>query len=77
MTRGSYIPIDSVKNSDDYPVLFIVLGVGHVLIRIRLIWHTRLVKIMICRVNNIRKRGQGVTLITIKVEKIVVMSHIT
>jgi len=32
---------------------------------------------MICRVGNIRKRGRGVTWITIKIEKIVVISHIT
>ena len=32
---------------------------------------------MICRVGNIQKRGQGVTWITIKIEKIVVISHIT
>ena len=35
-----------------------------------------LVKVMICRVGNIRKRGRGVTWITIKIGKIVI-SHIT
>ena len=60
------------------PVLFIVLGLGHVLIRIRPIRHTWLVKIMICRVGNIQvKRGQGVIWITIKIRKIVVINHIT
>jgi len=59
------------------PVLFLVLGLRHVLIRIRPIQHTRLVKVMICWVGNIQKRGQGVTWITIKVEKIIVISHIT
>ena len=47
------------------------------MIRRRSIWHTRLVKVMICRVGNIRKRGRGVTWITVKIEKIVVISHIT
>ena len=32
---------------------------------------------MICRVGNIQKRGRGVTWIIIKIEKIVVISHIT
>jgi len=32
---------------------------------------------MICRVSNIQKRGRGVTWITIKIGKIVVISHIT
>jgi len=32
---------------------------------------------MIRRVGNIRKRGLGVTWITIKIEKIVVINHIT
>ena len=32
---------------------------------------------MICRVGNIRKRGWGVTYITIKIGKIIVISHIT
>ena len=39
--------------------------------------HTRLVKVMIRRVGNIQKRGRGVIWITIKIEKIVVISHIT
>ena len=56
------------------PVLFIVLGLGHVMIRIRPIWHTRLVKVMICLVGNIRKRGWCVIWI---VGKIAVISHIT
>ena len=60
------------------PVLFIVLGLGYVLIRIRLIRYTRLVKVMICRVGNIRvKRDWGVIWITIKIEKTIVISHIT
>jgi len=61
MTRGSCIPIDSVKSSDDYSSLVVVLGPGHVLIQIRPIGHTRLVKVMISRVGNIRvKSGWGV-----------------
>jgi len=60
------------------PVLFIVLGLGYVLIRIRLIWHTRLVKVMIYWVGNIWvKIGRGVTCIIIKIGKTVVISHIT
>jgi len=53
------------------------LGLGHVLIQIRPIWHNRLVKVMICRVGNIRKGGWDVTWITIKIRKIIVISHIT
>ena len=59
------------------PVLFIILGQGHVFIRTRPIWHTNLVKVMICRVGNIQKRGWGITWITIKMKKIIVISHIT
>ena len=77
MTRGNCIPIDSVKSIDIVSVFFIILGVEHVLIRIRSIRHTWLVKIMIYRVGKIRKSGRGVTWITIKIEKIVVISHIT
>ena len=57
--------------------MVIRLGAWVILIRIRPIWHTRLVKVMICRVGNIRKRGWGVIWITIKVEKIVIIGHIT
>ena len=60
------------------PVLFIVLGPGHVLIWIRQIQHTWLVKVMICQVGNVRvKRGWGVIWIIIKIEKIIVIGHIT
>jgi len=60
------------------PVLFIALGLGHVLIQIRPIRHTWLVKVMICRVGNIRvKKDQDVIWITIKIEKIIVIRHIT
>ena len=45
-TRGSCIPTDLVKSGDDYPILFIILRLGHILIRIRPIWHIWLVKIM-------------------------------
>ena len=77
MTRWSYIPIGSVKSSDDYSSLVHSIGTGHVLIRIRPIRHTKLVKVIICLVGNIRKRGRGVTWITIKIRKIIVISHIT
>ena len=48
-----------------------------ILIRIRPIRHTRLVKVMIYWVGNIQKRGRGVIWITIKIGKIIVISHIT
>ena len=39
-------------------ILFIKLGLGHMLIRIKPIWHTWLVKVMQYRVSDIRvKRG--------------------
>ena len=56
--------------------MVIRLGACVILIRIRPIRHTMLVKVMIYRVSNIRKRG-CVIWITIKIEKIVVISHIT
>jgi len=60
------------------PILFIIWGLGHVLILISPIMHTWLVKVMICQVGNIRfTRGWGVTWITIKIEKIIVICHIT
>ena len=46
-----------------------------ILIQIRPIRHTRLVKVMICRIGNICKRGWGVIWITIKIEKIIVIIH--
>jgi len=59
-------------------VLFIVLGLGRVLIRIRPSQHIRLVKVMVCRVGNIRvQRGRSVICIIIKIGKIVAISHIT
>jgi len=42
-TRENYIPTDSMKSRDDYPILFIILELGLTLIRIRPIWHTWLV----------------------------------
>ena len=60
MTQGSCISTDSMKSDDDFSVLIIKLKLGHILIWIRLIWHTWLVNIMICQVGNIRvKRGRG------------------
>jgi len=41
------------------PVLFIILGLRYILIRIRPIRQTRLIKVMICQVGNIWKRGRG------------------
>ena len=77
MTQGSYIPTDSVKSGDDCSSLVHSIGTGYIFIRIRPIWNIRLVKVMICLVGNIRIRDQGIIWITIKIEKIVVISHIT
>ena len=66
-----------MKSSDDYSNLIHSIRTGVCIDSVRPIRHTRLVKVMICRVGNIRKKGQGVTRITIKVEKIVIISHIT
>ena len=76
MTRGSCIPIDSVKSSDDYSSLVHSIGTGVCMIQIRPIRHTRLVKVMICLFGNIRKRGWGVIWISIKIERIIVINHI-
>jgi len=40
MTRGSCISTNSMKSGDDDSVLFIILGLGHMLNRIRPILHT-------------------------------------
>ena len=78
MTRGSCIPTDSVKSGDDCSNLIYILGLGHILIRIRPIQHTWLVKVMICRVDNIRiKRDRGEVWITIFIGIIVIAIHIT
>ena len=45
------------------------------MIQIRPIQHTWLVKVMKCQVGVIRKRSRGVIWTTIKVEKIVVIIH--
>jgi len=59
------------------PVLFIILGIWHALIRIRPIMHTWLVKVIKCRVGNIQKKGQGKVWITICFGIIVIVIHIT
>ena len=65
------------------PILFMKLRLGHTLIQIRPTRHTWLVKILLvkvmpCRVGVIRvERGQSRMQIIIKVEKIVVIIHIT
>ena len=53
MTRGSCIPTECVKSGDDCSNLVYNIETEHILIRIRPIWHTWLVKVMICRVSNI------------------------
>ena len=66
MTQESYIPTDSVKSDNDYSSLVHSIETGHILIRIRPIWHTWLVRVMKCRVDNIRvKRGRSEVWITI------------
>ena len=47
MTLGSCIVIDSMKSSDDYFSLIHSIETEHVLIRIRPIQHSRLIKVMI------------------------------
>jgi len=42
-TRGSCIPLTQWRVVMIMPIVFIILGLGHILIRIRLIWHTWLV----------------------------------
>ena len=76
-TRRRWIPIDSVKSWNYFGIMVIRLGAWVILIRIRPIRHTRLVKVMICQIGNIRKRGWCVIWIIIKIEKIIVISHIT
>ena len=61
MTRGSYIPIDSVKSSDNYSNLVHSIGTGACIDSDKTNPTHLVVKVMICRVGNIRKRGRGVT----------------
>ena len=77
MTRGSCIPIDSVKSSDDYYSLVHSIETGACNDSNKTNLATRLVKVMKCQVGNIRKRGRGVIWITIKIEKNIVISYIT
>ena len=58
-------------------IMVIRWGTWVIHIQIRPLRHTRLVKVMICRVGNIRKRGWCVIWITIEIRIIVVISHIT
>ena len=60
MTRWSCIPIDSVKSSDDYSSFIHNIKAGAYIDSDKTN-PTYLVKVMICRVGNIRvKRGRGV-----------------
>ena len=75
MTLESCIPTDSVKSGDDHSNL---VHNKHVLIQIKPIRHTWLVKIMKFWVDNIRiKRGQCEVWITICIGIIVIIIHIT
>ena len=56
-------------------IMVIRWGAWVIFIRIRPFWHTRLVKVMICQVGNIQKRGWCV--IWIKIGKIIIICHIT
>ena len=53
MTRGSCIPIDSMKSSDDYSSLIHSIGTGACIDSDKTNRHTRLVKVMICQVGTI------------------------
>ena len=44
--RWSCIPTDLVKSDDDCPIIVHNTGLGHILIRIRPICHTWLVRVM-------------------------------
>jgi len=59
------------------PVLFMILGLGHILTWIRPNWHTWFVKVMIYRVDNIRvKRSRYEVWITICIEIIIIVIYI-
>ena len=76
-TRGSCIPTDSMKSGDDYSSLVHSIGTGACIDSDK-INSAYLVEAMICRVGNIRvERGRDVIWITIKIRKIIVISHIT
>ena len=78
MTYESCIPTDPVKSGDDCFSLVHNIGTGYTLIRIRPIRHTWLVKVMKCRISNIRiKGGRCEVWITICIEIIVIVIHIT
>jgi len=77
MTWESCIFIDSVKSSDDYSSLIQNIGTGAYIDSDKTN-PTYLVKVMICRVGNIRvKRGRGEVWITICIGIIMIIIHIT
>ena len=72
MTRESCIPTDSMRSGGDHSNLV------HNTYSIRSIQHTWLVKVMKYRVGNIQiKRGRCEVRITICIEIIVIINHIT
>ena len=78
MTRGSCIPINFVKSGDDYSSPVYNIRTGTYIDSDRPIRHTWLVKVLICRVGNIRvKRGRCEEWITICIRIIIIVIHIT
>ena len=77
MTRGSCIPIDSVKSSNDCSSFVHNIGTRACIDLDKTNPAHLVVKVMICRIGNIRKRGPGVIWISIKIEKNIIISHIT
>ena len=77
MTRGSCIPIDSVKSSDDCSSLVHNIETGAYIDSDKTNRHTWLVKVVKCLVGVIWKRGRGIIWITIFFEKIIIIIHIT
>ena len=77
LTSYSFLEIE-LELEIIWKIMVIRLGAWVILIGIRPpIRHTRLVKVMICQVSNIRKRDRGVIWITIKIEKIIIINHNT
>ena len=78
MTWESCIPTDSVKSGDDYSSLIHSIRTGAEIDQVRPIRHTLLVRVMKCRVGNIRvKRGQSEVWITICIGIIIIVIHNT
>jgi len=78
MTRGIVSSLTLKRLVMIVLVFLIIMRLGHILIQIRPIRKTYLVKVMICQVGNIRvKRGRGKVWITKCIGIIVIIIHIT